>query len=82
MDSKCYSLAYEFLCQLLQPVCFQAKMVLPCRDFCAEFLSSCGNVLPAELRKRIVCDSLATENDGPGACIAKPGTYMRHTYLT
>merc|ERR1711873_227057 len=55
VDSKCYSLSYEFLCQLLQPVCFQEKMVLPCRDFCFEFMESCAHVLPVELRDRIQC---------------------------
>ena len=73
VDSKCYSLAYEFVCQLLQPVCFQNKMILPCRDFCHEFMDSCSNVLPAELRNRIDCDVLKTESDGPGECISKPG---------
>ena len=73
VDSKCYSLSYEFLCQLLQPVCFQEKMVLPCRDFCSEFMQSCAHVLPVELRDRIECQVLATEADGPGACISKPG---------
>ena len=99
VDSKCYSLSYEFVCQLLQPVCFQERLVLPCRsgkvdvahiiqhfflntcilippplrDFCLEFLDSCGNVLPVELRRRIDCDRMATEADGPGACISKPG---------
>ena len=73
MDSKCYSLAYEFVCQLLQPVCFQQKMILPCRDFCTEFLDDCGNILPGELKERIRCDDLAAEADGPGSCISKPG---------
>lgn len=75
MDSKCYSLTYEFVCQLLQPVCFHDKMVLPCRDFCSEFMASCANVLPGELRDRIKCSVLATEADGPGACISKPGNF-------
>ena len=48
-------------------------MVLPCRDFCFEFMQSCGNVLPGELRDRIKCSNLATEADGPGSCISKPG---------
>ncbi|XP_040566515.1 uncharacterized protein [Lepeophtheirus salmonis] len=73
VDSKCYSLAYEFVCQLLQPVCFQARMVLPCRQFCNEFMESCANILPGELRDRIRCDALKTEADGPGTCISKPG---------
>lgn len=73
VDSKCYTLSYEFVCQLLQPVCFQQKMILPCRDFCLEFMEDCGNILPGDLRDRIQCDALATESDGPGACISKPG---------
>ena len=75
VDSDCYTLSYEFVCQLLQPVCFQERLVLPCRDFCVEFLGKCADVLPGDLRDRIVCDSLATEADGPGACISKPGNH-------
>ena len=26
VDSDCYALSYEFVCQLLQPVCFQVKV--------------------------------------------------------
>ena len=73
VDSKCYSLTYEFVCQLLQPVCFHEKMILPCQDFCSEFMTSCANVLPGELRDRIKCSVLKTEADGPGTCISKPG---------
>jgi len=73
VDAKCYSLAYEFLCQLLQPVCYRDRLVLPCRDFCEEFARECGNVMPAELAERIDCTSFAEENDGRGACISKPG---------
>lgn len=76
VDSKCYSLTYEFVCQLLQPVCFHEKMILPCQDFCHEFMNSCANVLPGELRDRIKCSVLATEADGPGACISKPGDVL------
>ena len=51
-------------------------MVLPCRDFCFEFLQSCGNILPGELKDRIRCGALATEADGPGSCISKPGKFF------
>ena len=47
--------------------------MLPCRDFCVEFLDNCGNTLPGDLRDRIRCDVFKTEADGPGACISKPG---------
>ena len=36
-------------------------------------MESCAHVLPVELRDRIQCRALATEADGPGACISKPG---------
>lgn len=34
VDSECYPLAAEFVCQLLQPECIEDEMMLPCRDFC------------------------------------------------
>ena len=36
-------------------------------------MESCAHVLPVELRDRIQCRALATEADGPGACISRPG---------
>ena len=48
-------------------------MVLPCKDFCMEFMDKCGNIMPTDLADRINCDDLATESDGPGTCISKPG---------
>ena len=73
VDTKCHTLGYEFLCQILQPVCYLDQMVLPCKDFCVEFMESCADALPDELRGRINCEEFATEADGPGACISKPG---------
>ena len=62
----------QFISSLI-PVFFQERLVLPCRDFCVEFLDNCGNTLPGDLRDRISCDVFKTEADGPGACISKPG---------
>ena len=73
IDSKCHSLSYEFLCQLLQPVCYLDKKVLPCRDFCQEFKDSCLSVLPMDVKDMLDCQEFFTESDGPGACISKPG---------
>lgn len=71
--SKCHNLGYEFLCQLLQPVCYLENMVLPCRDFCIEFTENCQEYIPNEIKAQLDCDKLATEADGPSACISKPG---------
>ena len=73
VDTKCYSLAYELLCQLVQPVCYSARMVQPCKMFCQEFLTSCEGYIPSGLLASLHCSSLPTEADGPGACISKPG---------
>ena len=73
IDSKCHTLGYEFLCQIVQPVCYLDKVVLPCRDFCKEFMEDCDKEIPAELKKLLNCDRFLTESDGPGACISKPG---------
>ncbi len=45
-----------------------------------EFMSSCGNVLPVELRDRIDCPAMATEADGPGSCISKPGIQEKYFF--
>ena len=71
--SNCHNLGYEFLCQLLQPVCYLDNMVLPCRDFCIEFTENCEAYIPNDIKAQLDCDKLATEADGPGACISKPG---------
>ena len=55
-------------------------MILPCQDFCTEFMNSCANVLPGDLRDRMKCSVLATESEGPGACISKPGNIFLKTY--
>ena len=73
IDSKCHTLGYEFLCQLLQPVCYLDKKILPCRDFCLEFMESCQELLPQPIKDALDCEKLATESDGPGSCISKPG---------
>ncbi len=66
-------IGYDRLVDNLMGFFGQDRMVLPCRDFCFEFLQSCSNILPGELKDRIKCSALATEADGPGACISKPG---------
>ena len=48
-------------------------MVLPCRDFCIEFTENCQEYIPNEIKAQLDCDKLATEADGPSACISKPG---------
>ena len=75
INSKCHTLVYEFLCQILQPVCYLDKIVLPCREFCNEFLEQCVSEMEGfeNLKKLINCDNYLTESDGPGACISKPG---------
>ena len=71
VDSKCHNLGYEFLCQMMQPVCYLDRKILPCRDFCREFVASCR--ISPELEVILDCDKLKSESDGPGACISKPG---------
>ena len=73
VDSGCHPLAYELLCQTVQPVCYDDKIVPPCSAFCAEFLAACDGYIPAGLLDSLLCSSLPTEADGPGACISQPG---------
>jgi len=73
VDSGCYPLAYELLCQVVQPVCYNDRIVKPCVVFCQEFMRSCDGFIPKGLLDNLNCNELPTEADGPGACISKPG---------
>lgn len=79
VDAECYRLAYEFVCQLLQPSCTahlpgepEDRMVLPCRSFCREFYAGCGSRLPTRLKDTLDCRHFP-EFNGPGSCNSKPG---------
>ncbi|KAG0419372.1 hypothetical protein HPB47_004166 [Ixodes persulcatus] len=72
VDSECYPLAAEFVCQLLQPECVDDEMLLPCRDFCEEFWSACRKLLPKSLSGKIDCSNYP-QYDGNGSCRNKPG---------
>jgi len=73
VDSGCYPLAYELLCQVVQPVCYNDRIVKPCVMFCQEFMNACEGYIPKGLLDNLKCKTLPTEADGPGACISKPG---------
>ena len=66
VDSDCHPLSYEFLCQSVQPVCYSDKMVLPCHDFCTEFLAACRDYIPSNLMETLSCRNLPTEADSHG----------------
>ncbi|KAK0098199.1 hypothetical protein PV326_010521 [Microctonus aethiopoides] len=76
VDAECYRLAYDFICQVLQPSCMQseteATLQLPCRSFCREFWSGCGNRLPDRIRSALDCTNFPEYAD-QGSCRPKPG---------
>lgn len=76
VDSECYRLAYDFVCQALQPACspreFEDVLHLPCRSFCKEFWSGCGSRLPEKLRQALDCSNFPEYADY-GSCRPKPG---------
>ncbi|XP_025837341.1 atrial natriuretic peptide-converting enzyme, partial [Agrilus planipennis] len=75
VDAECYRSAFEFICQTLQPPCKKGEdedeMVLPCRSFCREFLSGCGDRLLPKYKNSLDC-SRFPEFQGKGSCITKP----------
>lgn len=62
IDSECYSLAKEFLCNLLQPECIADDMLLPCQEFCFEFYNACQRWLPEKLLRKLSCFTLPNIN--------------------
>lgn len=85
MDAECYPLAYDFVCQVLQPACRSSQpedlLQLPCRSFCREFWNGCGSRLPEKIKRALDCSNFP-EYTGPGSCRPKPGmTNYRIDYL-
>ncbi|KAK8760325.1 hypothetical protein V5799_028408, partial [Amblyomma americanum] len=72
-DSECHPLAAELVCRLLQPQCDDAerRVVLPCREFCQEFWSSCQQQMPLAIAGHIDCGCLP-EYSAAGSCHTKP----------
>lgn len=57
IDSECYPLAAEFMCNLLQPQCHDDELIMPCRAYCTEFVTACRRWLPEKLVNRLVCST-------------------------
>lgn len=76
IDSECYYLAKEFVCNLLQPECVNDEMVLPCKEFCDEFYTACQRWLPERLASKLSCsgfpDHRVRIKDGWYPCRRKP----------
>ncbi|KAL1140532.1 hypothetical protein AAG570_000462 [Ranatra chinensis] len=72
IDAECYRLAYDFVCQILQPPC-SSELVLPCRSFCREFWAGCGQRLPPRLQKMLNCTNFPEYSAEGPACVPKPG---------
>lgn len=76
VDSECYRLSYDFVCQALQPACSPGESAdilhLPCRSFCKEFWSGCGSRLPEKLKQVLDCSNFPEYADY-GSCRPKPG---------
>lgn len=72
VDSECYRLAYEFVCELLQPPCSET-LILPCKNFCQEFWQSCGARLPPRLHHVLNCTFFPEYSVEGTPCLPKPG---------
>lgn len=76
VDAECYRLAYEFVCQVLQPACKNQpkadQMILPCRSFCRDFMAGCGSRLLPKFKELLDC-SRFPEFGEISSCKTKPG---------
>lgn len=79
VDAECYRMAYEFVCQVLQPACkvgdYEDEMILPCRSFCRDFIAGCGSRLLSKYKNFLDC-SLFPEFGMGVTCLPKPGTFI------
>ncbi len=80
VDLQCYPDAAHFLCSSTVACSSEeagighgrngSKFILPCRDYCEEFLANCGQHLPPGFRDSLKCGK---EWKGGGSCVTKPG---------
>lgn len=87
MDAECYRMAFQFVCQVLQPSCIPgdtdadgAMIVLPCKDFCQDFIAGCGNRLPARLKESLDCKHFPESSTVGERCVSKPGKFHSTEY--
>jgi atrial natriuretic peptide-converting enzyme len=84
IDAECYRLAYDFVCQLLQPACVQKQdedeWLLPCRSYCREFWNGCGSRLSGRIQKLLDCNRFP-EYTGPASCRPKNGSFPSYQNL-
>ncbi|CAG7629725.1 unnamed protein product [Allacma fusca] len=75
VNSQCYPFAAHFLCSW-GVACKQdalgdnLKEIMPCRDYCDEFMANCGHRLPHSIKEKIQCGG---DWKGLGSCVTKPG---------
>jgi len=79
VESQCYPFAQHFVCSwgvacsketpsLMDQM--GSSPLLPCRDYCDEFMANCGSKFPPHLRSNFKCGG---DWKGPGSCLPKPG---------
>ena len=77
VDSQCYPYSAHFLCSS-SIACNEedhrranaSESSLPCQDYCEEFLTNCGQQLPAEFKAKLKC---GPQWKGVNSCVTKPG---------
>lgn len=76
VESQCYPFAAHFLCswgvacEKDEPLDSNGLPVLPCRDYCEEFMANCGHKLSRQIKDKLKCGG---DWKGSGSCITKPG---------
>lgn len=79
VDAECYRLAFQFVCQILQPACSPggdehgARITLPCRTFCEEFWAGCGKRLQQRFTDALHCSNFPEFSTIGQTCTSTPG---------
>nr|XP_018912555.1 PREDICTED: atrial natriuretic peptide-converting enzyme-like isoform X2 [Bemisia tabaci] len=77
VDGECFQRAFEFICQILQPACKKGhdddEMVLPCQQFCRDFLAGCGGRLMPKFQQSLNCSRFPEFSPIGASCTSKPG---------
>ncbi|XP_015786527.1 uncharacterized protein LOC107363772 [Tetranychus urticae] len=80
VDAECYPLAREFICQIVQPQCWEDEIIPPCREYCEDFMSSCKDWLVKSITDKLKCKQFPSSDEGSSGTTTSSSLTTTNSY--
>ncbi|XP_053200262.1 uncharacterized protein LOC128385427 [Panonychus citri] len=74
VDAECYPLARDFICQVIQPQCWEDEIIPPCREYCEDFMISCKDWLVKSITDKLKCKQFPSSSEETSSSTTSPTT--------